>query len=82
MARHPEPRRRQLDVADVLLLTHDEYEHRRQAGAHASRVQSLSQRLAAVTAFLGELGQAVARRRLRTLFSVICGLRREAGDFA
>jgi hypothetical protein len=64
VARHPEPRRTRLDGADVVLLTPDEYERldasRRQAGARVSRVRSLSQTLAAATAFLNELEEAVA----------------------
>jgi hypothetical protein len=64
LAKHPEPRRAQLDGADVVVLTPDEYERldasRRQAGANASRIRSLSQKLAAATEFFDELEQALA----------------------
>jgi hypothetical protein len=54
----------QLNGGDVVVLTPDGYDRldasRRQAGASASRIQSLSQRLAAATAFLDELEQALA----------------------
>jgi hypothetical protein len=64
MAKHPEPRRMRLDGADAVVLTPDEYERldasRRQTGANASRIRSLSMKLTVATEFLDELEQAVA----------------------
>lgn len=64
MARHPEPQRTQLDGVEMVLLTQDAYERleaaRRQGGAQANRIRSLSQKLSDATAFLDDLERAVA----------------------
>jgi hypothetical protein len=64
VAWHPEPRRMQVDGADVVVLSLESYERldriRRQAGALASRTHALAQQLDAATAKLQTIRQAAA----------------------